>query len=199
MFLIAIFSFSIAIVSSTWTQFDLVRPRAGAWGSHGQTSFIKFNLHGTGFNLSEGAKFGTSVANIGDLDKDGVDDIAVGAIGESYNSSSSISAGGLYVLFMKKDGYIKSASHIGSQENGGPLLVSGDQFGYSVDGAGDLDGDSVLDIIVGAPGYSTSSVYILFMYANGTVKASKLIRGRIRDAILGASTLNGPPIHFGSR
>mmetsp|Transcript_24546 Transcript_24546/g.33642 ORF Transcript_24546/g.33642 Transcript_24546/m.33642 type:complete len:559 (+) Transcript_24546:11-1687(+) len=193
---------SITIASSTWTNFDLVRPRAGAWGSHGQTSFIKYNSKRSGFNISEGAKFGTSVANIGDLDKDGVDDIAVGAVGENiyrYNRSTIISTGGLYIIFLKKDGSTKSVTHIGSQENGGPLLIAGDQFGYSVDAAGDLDGDSVLDIIVGAPGYSTSSVYILFMNTNGSVKKSKLIRGRIIGAILGANVMNGPPIHFGSR
>lgn len=188
---------------SVWTHFDLVRPRLGAWGSSGHTSFIKFDSGSIHQNVSVGAKFGSSVANIGDLNGDGIDDLAVGASGESglnLNGTVVSLSGGLYVLFLSKNGSVSSSVHINALSNGGPSLNSGDQFGYSVAGAGDLDGDSVPDILVGAPGFILSCAYILFMQSDGVVKSIRLIRGQIQDANpLPPSEVNGPPIQYGSR
>lgn len=188
-------------ILTTWTKFDLVRTRLGAWNSNGNVPFIKFNSFRSGLNINGQAEFGSSVANIGDLNKDGIDDIVVGAAGEGLisNTTSIISSGGLYILFLNSDGNLKAFTHINSTSNGGPSLLSGDRFGHSVASAGDLDADSVPDIIVGAPGKELSAVYILFMNSNGSVKSWRRIRGTILDSISSGAVPNGPPIRYGSR
>lgn len=189
--------------SAVWTRFDLVRPWLGAWGSNGHISYIKFDSKKNGLNMSSGALFGSSVANIGDINSDGVDDIAVGAPGESSSINSTGTktfCGGIYIIFLNKNASMQSYTHINSSTNGGPLLNYNDQFGYSVASAGDLDGDSVPDIIVGAPGYAISTVYILFLHRNGTVKNFQIVRGKIKGAVEGPGMVNnGPPVHYGGR
>lgn len=206
-------------VSAVWTSFDLVRPFKG-WGSNGTTPFIKISNEIPGLNLSAGDNFGYSIANIGDLNGDGNDDIAVGAIGQSVSYdggiTQQINAGGLYILFLGDYGNVLNVTYINPFHNNGPKIYAGDQFGYSVANIGDVDGDGVTDIAVGAPGYIYSSVYILFLHPNGTVKHSQLIRGLYNGNIPATynNTLyntttsyysnssyqpNGPPIQYGSR
>ena len=48
------------------------------------------------------------------------------------------------------DLHVEAASHDGDN--------SGDQFGYAVNGAGDLDNDGVPDYVVGAPGDGNAAV-----------------------------------------
>lgn len=202
-----------------FTDFDMVRPWAGAWGSKGHTPFIKIDsINNNGPNVSSNANFGFSVANIGDLNDDGVDEIAVGAIGETLLTGNSskpkllADVGGIYILFMNKNGSVTSSVRIGSLENGGPPLIAGDQFGYSIAALGDMDGDRIPDIAVGAPGILLASVYILYMDRNGSARNYTLIRGKYDGAspntnqtipVNQTSTptyiANGPPVRYGSR
>ena len=86
-----------------------------------------------------GDRFGAAVASAGDVDCDGVVDILVGAPGACVNGRSSGSAyvfsGRTAEVLIEFDGE-----------------RAGDAFGSSVAGAGDIDGDGVPEIIVGAPG-----------------------------------------------
>ena len=64
--------------------------------------------------------------------------------------------------------------------NGGPALSNNDLFGVSVATLGDLDGDGVTDLAVGAHfddtnGADRGAVHILFMNTDGTVKNSQKI------------------------
>lgn len=86
-----------------------------------------------------GDRFGSSVANAGDVDCDGIDDVLVGAPGASKNGRSSGSA----FLFSGRNAVILYSFH-GER--------AGDEFGSAVCGAGDVDRDGYLDLLIGAPG-----------------------------------------------
>lgn len=81
--------------------------------------------------------FGRSVAVAGDVNNDGYSDIIVGAYG---NSSGGYLAGRAYV-FSGLDG---STIYTFTGE------AAEDRFGWSVSGAGDLNGDGFADVVVGA-------------------------------------------------
>src|SRR5262249_15969841 len=64
-------------------------------------------------------RFGAATASLGDLDGDGVNDLAVGAISDDTNGYST---GAVYVLFLRSDGTVKSQVKIASDTAGGPTL-----------------------------------------------------------------------------
>lgn len=131
--------------------------------------------------LAAGDSFGVSVAALGDLDGDGVADLAVGAEGDG-------TGGAVYILFLNSDGTVKSRTKIASFLNGGPIMAHADHFGVSMASLGDLDGDGVTDLAVGAyqdqtGGKDRGAAYVLFLNSNGTVKRSVKL----------ASGMNGTP------
>lgn len=123
--------------------------------------------------LQDNDQFGGAVANIGDLNGDGIVDLAVGASGDDDGSSNR---GAIYILFMNVDGTVQAQQKISANAgNFSGELHTGDQFGSAVAGVGDLDGDGVVDIAVGASGdddggTDRGAVWILFMQRDGTVK-----------------------------
>lgn len=124
--------------------------------------------------MANSDKFGNSVAGIGDLDGDGIEDLVVGADGQGVGGS-------IYVLFMNTDGTVSTSQQI-TEGVGGMVgnLDSGDDFGYSVASIGDLDNDGVIDLVVGSEedsddGSSQGAVWILFLNTDGTVKAEQKI------------------------
>jgi hypothetical protein len=98
----------------------------------------------------EGCRFGWSVSDAGDVDKDGYDDVIIGD--HSYNG-----IGKIYVYFGGA-----------TMDNIPDLTVIGEgyitDFGISVSNAGDLNGDGYDDIIVGEDLYNsrTGRAYIFF-------------------------------------
>ena len=135
--------------------------------------------------LADSDRFGSSSTNLGDLDGDGVPELAVGAY---TDSTGGIGRGALHVLFLNADGTVKSSTKIADGVGGLPALTlaNGDNFGISSTSLGDLDGDGVPELAVGAYNDSTGgrfrgAVYVLFLNADGTVKS----RTKIADGVGG--------------
>lgn len=127
-------------------------------------------------SLDDGDRFGYSVAGIGDLDKDGVNDMVVGAFADDDGATS---AGAVWVLFMNANGTVKDNQKISNWSGGlGNILTSNSFFGAAVEGLGDLNGDGVVDIAVGSS-YLNQAVYILFLDTDGTVQSYQKIASGI--------------------
>lgn len=131
--------------------------------------------------LDNGDDFGLSVAPLGDLDWDGVEDMAVGAANDDDGGNSR---GATWILFMNADGTIKFHQKISDTEGGfGGVLQNSDGFGLSVACLGDLDSDGVVDLAVGArgdddggtPPAERGAIWILFLNSDGTVRAHQKI------------------------
>ena len=93
------------------------------------------------------SSYGKSIANLGDFDGDGVVDIAVGMPGPHLSSTVK---GEVNIHFMNADGSVKSTVKINDDTTNGPGLTAGDKYGSDIANMGDLDGDGVIDIAVGA-------------------------------------------------
>jgi len=126
--------------------------------------------------LQNGDQFGWSLANLGDLDGDGVVDLAVGAPGSDQGASTD--PGASWVLFLDVDGTVQAEHRVGAGFGG--TLDALDRFGSGLAGLGDLDGDGLVDLAVGAPGDDDGGVnlgaaWILFLNADGSVKTFQKI------------------------
>jgi hypothetical protein len=93
---------------------------------------------------------GLSVSNAGDVNGDGIDDILIGASG--YSSST----GKAYVILGSRNLADINLANPGSNVITITGTGSHSQTGYSVSSAGDVNNDGISDIIIGAPGYSSS-------------------------------------------
>ncbi len=142
------------------------------YGISGQTKVAE-NLNGGPAVLDPSDYFGKAVANIGDVDGNGVPDLAVSAEGDDDGGSNK---GAVYILFIDASGSVMGTNKI-SQTAGnftGNLNASNNNFGRSVVGIGDLNKDGTPDILVGDDGdddggFSRGAVYVLFLQPNGNV------------------------------
>ncbi len=128
--------------------------------------------------LRNGDEFGYSAASLGDLDGDGITDLAVGA---RNDNDGGIDRGAVWILFMNTDGTVGSSQKISNLSGGFTgVLDDLDNLGSALAALGDLDGDAIEDLAVGARfdddgGLNRGAVWILFLNADGTVKSHQKI------------------------
>jgi hypothetical protein len=129
-------------------------------------------------NLDDDDRFGSAIADIGDVNGDGIMDLVVGAPNDDDGSDN---AGAVWILFMRLDGTVETWQKI-SRETGGfdGNLKADDNFGAAVAGMGDLDDDGIPDLVVGAPGGDDSGaergeIWILFLDSEGKVRQEQKI------------------------
>lgn len=118
--------------------------------------------------LSEGAKFGQRVGNIGDLDGDGIDEAAVCARRQVVGNNGE--DGALYILYFNEKGDLTKHETISSEEGGFSGKITA-KFATDVKGLGDLDGNGIPDMVVCEQGANdgTGAIWILYMdYKDGS-------------------------------
>ncbi len=150
--------------------------RRGWWSSPMELSSLNgvngFILNGE----SSSDNSGSSVSGAGDINGDGIADLIVGAYDASPNDRSQ--AGKSYVIFGSKAGW-SSPMELSSLNGVNGFILNGedayDWSGSSVSGAGDINGDGIADLVVGAPGvYSTNrsagKSYVIFGQKNSSMR-----------------------------
>ncbi len=118
--------------------------------------------------IGAGDRAGHDAAIIGDFNGDGFADIAIGAPHADVVGSDGTAradAGAVY-LFFGTDGTIPPIVPVASFDgtNGVAILgaEAGGRFGWAVAGAGDVDGDGLADLLVGAPGNGAGEAVLLY-------------------------------------
>ncbi len=114
--------------------------------------------------------FGMSVAGIDDIDGDGAPDFLVGA---PFADSNGISAAGAAYLYSGATGVLL-LQWAGTEESG--------WLGHAVNGLGDVNGDGVADVIIGAPGESHG-----IFHRNGSARVYSGADGLLIQQFQGAS------------
>ena len=140
-------------------------------------------LNGTnGFQINgTNGLSGYAVSGIGDVNGDGLSDVIIGAY--AADSGGINNMGESYVVYGLTNGFSSQINVFELNGNNGFKIVGiddGDYSGYSVSGAGDVNGDKVDDIIIGAPQADPSGrsqageAYVIYGCTNGFPAAFEL-------------------------
>ena len=177
------------------------------------------NLNGSnGFVLDGEAAdddSGFSVSAAGDINGDGIDDLVIGASGADPNGNNL--AGRSYVVF-GTDSSLPNPFDLSSLDGTNGFKVDGeavsDRSGYSVSAAGDINGDGIDDLIIGATladpnGSFSGRSYVVFGSdtgllnpfnlsslngSNGFVLNGEAANDRSGRSVSGAGDVNGDGI-----
>jgi hypothetical protein len=152
------------------------------------------------FTLETNSLFGGSVGVLGDLDGSGGTAVLVGASGDT--SVGVTNGGAAFVLFLTETGSIQGFVRHTLLTVGGGTPAANDKFGSGVCGLGDVNGDNVPDMVIGAgemiDGGGKGVVFVVFMNANGTALSSQRISNSegVLPFQLASSSLFGTAVAF---
>ncbi|CAC9996278.1 hypothetical protein, partial [uncultured Gammaproteobacteria bacterium] len=191
---------------------DLIISATGVNNDTGRSYVVFGKINSTAINLSSiaagtggfsinGEKNGSSVSTAGDVNGDGLDDLIVGASSVGINGNAQV--GKSYVVFGKINSTAINLSSIAAGTGG--FVINGDHSkgfsGRSVSSAGDVDGDGLDDLIIGAPGYDVWGLgnhpegksYVVFGKKDNTnaVNLSSVVSGSGGFVINGEGTFAG--------
>ncbi|MEO0373501.1 MAG: hypothetical protein AAF329_02510 [Cyanobacteria bacterium P01_A01_bin.17] len=139
------------VIFGTVEEFDASFNLADLSGNNG------FVVNGTADSFD---RLGTSVSSAGDINGDGIDDLLIGAPGRGtgedfgYGRMPSSDTGKSYIIFGDSAGFAAELNVAALDGNNGFTIEGideGDGAGETVSSAGDIDGDGLDDLIVGAP------------------------------------------------
>ena len=160
------------------------------------------NAHAILESDQEGANFGNSVSDAGDVNSDGYDDIIVGSY--NYNQGAGEENEGVAVVFLGANSGIQ-----GRTPSTAHRMIQSNQFaatlGISVSGCGDVNSDGYDDIIIGADhffnGESDEGAAFVFLGSSEGIRginpafASTTLQSNQADAQLGYSVAGAGDIN----
>ena len=167
-----------------------------AYVVYGNASRTSLDLSGGNIAPSNGYKiigqsgtaFGYSVSSAGDVNGDGLGDVIVGAI----SAGTGGTAGAAYVVYGNATGATVDISTGAIAASNGFRLattLTAGRFGYFVSNAGDINGDGLSDLIIGAPTTNTSAgAYYIVLGGTQTMTSAVNLTGTAADeAVLGTA------------
>lgn len=135
--------------------------------------------------VAAGELFGATLARLGDLDRDGVDEWLVGAPGAAPNGVNS----GTVRVLSGRTGELVRELHGEAR---------GDEFGAALAGASDVDRDGTPDLLIGAPGVSRKGWQMgrAALYSGATFEVLRLWGGdagedRFGSVVCGLGDVDG--------
>jgi hypothetical protein len=130
-----------------------------------------------------GARFGNAVAAAGDVNRDGFDDILVGA--PNWRNGEGVSEGRAFVYLGSSTGMRLPAFHFD------PINLRRSGFGASLAPAGDVNRDGFDDILLGVPGWSSGGNRIYVYLGSRLGPTRPPITRRAPDSLGFGSAVSG--------
>jgi len=113
---------------------------------------------------------GSALATVGDLDGDGVEELAIGAAQSEFDG---LMTGSVRIVFLNADGAVRKVRQIGGTEIPSTEDHCFERFGSAIASLGDIDGDGTVEVLVGAVGNvdktEGGAVYVLSLDSDATV------------------------------
>jgi hypothetical protein len=155
---------------------------AAASGTFVQRVHVLATLHGP--TTGQGAYFGWAVSELHDINGDGVTDLIVGEVdggGPAFPGRVWVYSGRTHHLIYKLFGR------------------AGDQSGFAVADAGDVNGDGVHDIISGAPGSAAEVPGAAIVYSGATGRVLARLGGHRPGEQFGAAVSSAGDVNRDGR